>query len=42
MERQDYNLPFMLQYENIAWFYEDGYVKILDRRIYPTCRICYL
>lgn len=22
MERQDYNLPFMLQYENIAWFYE--------------------
>ncbi|WP_156300402.1 s-methyl-5-thioribose-1-phosphate isomerase [Streptobacillus canis] len=35
MERQDYNLPFMLTYENIAWFYEEGYVKILDRRIYP-------
>lgn len=34
MQRQDYNLPFMLQYENVAW-YEDGYVKILDRRIYP-------
>lgn len=34
MNRQDYNLPFMLRYENIAW-YEDGQVKILDRRIYP-------
>lgn len=34
MERQDYNLPFMLKYENIAW-YENGVVKILDRRIYP-------
>ncbi|MBS9784548.1 MAG: S-methyl-5-thioribose-1-phosphate isomerase [Oceanivirga sp.] len=37
MERQDYNLPFMLTYENIAWFYEDeGIVKILDRRVYPS------
>ena len=35
MERKDYNLPFMLTYENIAWFYEEGFVKILDRRIYP-------
>lgn len=35
MERQDYDLAFMLQYENVAW-YEDGQVKILDRRIYPT------
>lgn len=35
MNRADYNLPFMLTYENIAWFYEEGYVKILDRRIYP-------
>lgn len=35
MIREDYNLPFMLKYENIAWFYDEGYVKILDRRIYP-------
>jgi len=34
MERQDKGLAWMLQYENIAWF-EDGMVKILDRRIYP-------
>ena len=25
----------MLQYENVAWF-EDGCVRILDRRVYPT------
>ncbi len=43
MERQDAGLAFMLQYENIAW-YDDGEVRILDRRIYPsrtefvTCR----
>ncbi len=35
MERQDKALAFMLQYENIAW-YEDGEVRILDRRIYPA------
>ena len=35
MERQDKNLAFMLQYENVAW-YEDGDVRILDRRVYPT------
>ena len=35
MERQDRGLAFMLQYENIAW-YEDGAVRILDRRVYPT------
>ena len=35
MKREDYNLPFMLRYENVAW-YEDGKVRILDRRIYPT------
>lgn len=35
MERQDKDLAFMLKYENVAW-YEDGAVKILDRRIYPT------
>jgi methylthioribose-1-phosphate isomerase len=34
MERADKSLAFMLQYENIAW-YEDGRVKILDRRVYP-------
>lgn len=34
MERQDKDLAWMLQYENIAW-YEDGIVRILDRRIYP-------
>ncbi len=43
MERFDRGLAFMLQYENIAW-YEDGAVRILDRRCYPrtvsfvTCR----
>ena len=41
--RQDADLAFLLQYENIAW-YEDGAVRILDRRIFPakkefvTCR----
>lgn len=35
MKRYDEDLAFMLQYENVAW-YEDGAVKILDRRIYPT------
>ena len=43
MTRQDEGLAFMLRYENIAW-YEDGAVRILDRRVYPaktefvTCR----
>lgn len=35
MERQDSNLAFMLRYENIAW-YDDGCVRILDRRCYPA------
>ncbi|MDR7869466.1 MAG: S-methyl-5-thioribose-1-phosphate isomerase [Tissierellaceae bacterium] len=35
MRREDHGMAFMLQYENVAW-YEDGAVKILDRRIYPT------
>ncbi len=35
MERQDKDLAFMLRYENIAW-YEDGSVRILDRRVYPS------
>lgn len=34
MKRYDDELAFMLQYENIAW-YENGKVRILDRRIYP-------
>lgn len=34
MHRKDDGLAFMVQYENVAW-YEDGVVKILDRRIYP-------
>ena len=33
--RADKDLAFMLQYENIAWF-EDGVVRILDRRCYPA------
>ena len=35
MERADKGLAFMLQYENVAW-YEEGAVKVLDRRIYPA------
>ncbi|WP_036728169.1 S-methyl-5-thioribose-1-phosphate isomerase [Peptoniphilus mikwangii] len=35
MIRQDNDLAFMLKYENVAW-YENGAVKILDRRVYPT------
>ena len=31
----DRDMPFLLQYENVAW-YENGKVRILDRRIYPT------
>ena len=34
MDRADNGLAFMLRYENIAW-YEDGVVRILDRRVYP-------
>ncbi len=35
MERADQDLAFMLRYENVAW-YENGKVRILDRRIYPV------
>ena len=35
MERQDKDLAYMLKYENIAW-YDNGEVRILDRRIYPA------
>ncbi len=34
MVRADEGMGFVLRYENVAW-YEDGKVKILDRRIYP-------
>ena len=43
MERADKDLAFLLHYENVAWF-ENGEVRILDRRVYPakvefvTCR----
>lgn len=43
LERADEGIGFLLRYENVAW-YEDGAVRILDRRIYPirveyvTCR----
>ncbi|MDD4010689.1 MAG: s-methyl-5-thioribose-1-phosphate isomerase [Sphaerochaetaceae bacterium] len=35
MERADHDLAFLLKYENVAW-YEDGKVRILDRRVYPA------
>ena len=35
MERADSELAFLLRYENVAW-YENGEVRILDRRIYPA------
>ena len=43
MARADEGLAFLLKYENVAW-YENGEVRILDRRCYPhpvsfvTCR----
>ncbi len=35
MYRADEGLAYLLRYENVAW-YEDGCVRILDRRIYPV------
>ena len=35
MQRFDHNLPFLLRYENVAWF-EGDRVRVLDRRVYPT------
>lgn len=35
MIRADEGMGFLLKYENVAW-YEDGVVRILDRRIYPV------
>lgn len=34
MARADEGLAFLLQFHNIAWF-ENGVVRILDRRVYP-------
>lgn len=34
MKRADDGMGFILRFENVAW-YEDGKVRILDRRIYP-------
>ncbi len=33
--RADYDLAPILKYENVAW-YENGKVRILDRRVYPA------
>lgn len=33
-DRLDLNLPELLRFDHIAWF-EDGVVRILDRRVYP-------
>ena len=35
MARADEGLAFLLKYENVAW-YENGEVRILDRRCYPN------
>lgn len=35
MERMDEGMPFLLKYENVAW-YEQGKVRILDRRVFPS------
>lgn len=35
MKRMDEGMPFLLRYENVAW-YENGAVYILDRRVYPA------
>ncbi len=34
-QRQDQGLGQLLQYENVAW-YQEGLVRILDRRVYPA------
>lgn len=36
-KRYDDGMAFLLRYENVAWF-EDGKVRILDRRIYPQVK----
>lgn len=37
MEKMDQNMPFLLKYENVAW-YDNGVVRILDRRVFPERR----
>mgnify|MGYP003179385413 CR=1 FL=1 len=34
MHRMDDNMPFLLRYENVAW-YDSDKVRILDRRAFP-------
>lgn len=36
--RADHDLAFLFKFENIAW-YENGSVRILDRRIYPATEV---
>ena len=46
VQRADHDLAFLLKFENVAWF-ENGQVRILDRRVYPletrfvTCKTHY-
>ena len=35
MVRMDEGMPFLLKYENVAW-YDAGKVRILDRRVFPA------
>ena len=35
MEHMDQGMPFLLRYENVAW-YDSGTVRILDRRVFPS------
>lgn len=37
MKRMDDNMPLLLKYENVAW-YENGKVRILDRRVFSERR----
>lgn len=37
MDKMDRNMPFLLKYENVAW-YDNGIVRILDRRVFPERR----
>ncbi len=37
MQKMDEGMPFLLKYENVAW-YDGGKVRILDRRVFPEVR----
>lgn len=37
IDRLDLNLPELLRFDHIAWF-EDGALRMLDRRVYPMIR----